>query len=119
MAHPRWFFKRAFFVPLLVSSLFVVLAFRYYSSGETPGAGAAPDVQRLGTFTISDNVNLVLLDVSVKGPKGGFVSGLQKGNFQVFEDGHAREITHFANVDTPVSIGLVVDNSGSMRAKKP
>jgi Ca-activated chloride channel family protein len=70
-------------------------------------------------YTISDNVDLVLLDVSVKKPHGGFVSGLKKSNFQVFEDGHARNITHFASVDTPVTVGLVVDNSGSMRNKRP
>jgi len=70
-------------------------------------------------YTISDNVDLVLLDVSVKNPHGGFVSGLEKANFQVFEDGHPREITHFASVDTPVTVGLVVDDSGSMRGKRP
>lgn len=70
-------------------------------------------------YTISDNVDLVLLDVSVKNPRGGFVSGLEKANFQVFEDGHLREITHFASVDTPVTVGLVVDDSGSMRGKRP
>jgi len=70
-------------------------------------------------YTISDNVDLVLLDVSVKDPHGGFVTGLQKSNFRVFEDGHPREITHFASVDTPVTVGLVVDDSGSMRRKRP
>jgi VWFA-related protein len=70
-------------------------------------------------YTISDNVDLVLLDVSVKNPHGGFVSGLEKSNFRVFEDGHARKITHFASVDSPVTVGLVVDNSGSMRNKRP
>ncbi|HEY3458291.1 MAG TPA: VWA domain-containing protein [Bryobacteraceae bacterium] len=70
-------------------------------------------------YTISDNVDLVLLDVSVKDPHGGFVTGLQKSNFRVFEDGHPREITHFASVDTPVTVGLVVDDSGSMRGKRP
>lgn len=72
-----------------------------------------------GVFTISDNVDLVLLDVSVKGPKGGFITGLDRDNFQVYEDGQRRQITQFAAVDTPVTVGLVVDNSGSMRAKRP
>lgn len=72
-----------------------------------------------GVFTISDNVNLVLLDVSVKGPRGGFITGLDRANFRVFEDGKQREITHFAKVDEPVTIGLVVDNSGSMQFKRP
>jgi Ca-activated chloride channel homolog len=70
-------------------------------------------------YTISDNVDLVLLDVSVKKPHGGFVSGLEKSNFKVFEDGQPREITHFASVDNPVTVGLVMDNSGSMRGKRP
>jgi VWFA-related protein len=70
-------------------------------------------------YTISENVDLVLLDVSVKNRHGSFVSGLEKSNFQVFEDGHARKITHFASVDTPVTVGLVMDNSGSMRNKRP
>lgn len=80
-------------------------------------AGAAQNIRQ--PYTISDNVDLVLLDVSVKNPHGGFVSGLEKSNFQVFEDGRPRKITHFASVDTPVTVGLVVDNSGSMRGKRP
>ena len=70
-------------------------------------------------YTISENVDLVLLDVSVKNPRGGFVSGLEESSFRVFEDGHARNITHFASVDTPVTVGLVMDDSGSMRNKRP
>jgi Ca-activated chloride channel homolog len=69
-------------------------------------------------YTISANVDLVLLDVSVKNPHGGFVSGLEKTNFRVLEDGHAQTITHFASVDTPVTVGLVMDDSGSMRNKR-
>lgn len=96
----------------LATSLVVALGF----AASRP---AKSDVPRQGTFTISDNVDLVLLDVSVKSPKGGYVTGLQKDNFKVFEDGRPRSITHFASVDSPVTIGLVVDNSGSMRDKKP
>lgn len=84
----------------------------------TPGRAREPQSDR-GVFTISDNVDLVLLDVSVKDPRGGFVTGLKKSNFHVLEDGRTREITHFASIDTPVSVGLVVDNSGSMRFKRP
>lgn len=72
-----------------------------------------------GVYTISDNVDLVLLDVSVRDPRGGYVAGLSRNNFRVYEDGHQREITQFASVDTPVTVGLVVDNSGSMRFKRP
>ena len=69
-------------------------------------------------FTFSDNVNLVLLDASVKDPHTGYVLGLQKENFRVTDDGKSQVITQFASVDSPVTLGLVVDNSGSMRTKR-
>jgi Ca-activated chloride channel family protein len=69
-------------------------------------------------YTISDNVNLVLLDVSVRDPRGGYISDLTRNAFQVFEDGHVQEITQFGTVDSPVTVGLVVDESGSMRSKR-
>ncbi len=70
-------------------------------------------------YTIRTTSRLVLLDVSVKDAKGGFVSGLTKDNFKVFENGKPQEISQFADVDIPVTVGLVVDESGSMRPKKP
>ncbi len=69
-------------------------------------------------YTIRTTSRLVLLDVSVKDSDGGFVSGLTKDNFKVFENGKPQEITQFANADIPVTVGLVVDESGSMRPKK-
>lgn len=85
----------------------------------TSAAAEKSNPQANHTYTISDNVDLVVLDVSVKDPRGGYVCGLKKDDFQVSEDGHPRQITQFASVDTPVTIGLVVDNSGSMRFKRP
>jgi VWFA-related protein len=71
------------------------------------------------TYTIADNVNLVLLDVSVRDRSGHYAAGLGSSNFQVFEDGKEQKISHFSNVDAPVTVGLIVDNSGSMRARRP
>jgi Ca-activated chloride channel family protein len=86
------------------------------------GAPPKPGGQTAGheehPFTITANVDLVLLDVSVRYPNGGYVKGLQKSDFRVYEDGHPREITQFGAMDAPVSVGLVVDNSGSMRLKR-
>ena len=83
----------------------------------------SPDRQRTsiaqGVLNISDNVDLVLLDVSVRRPHGGYVTGLSKDHFKISEDGYPRQITQFASVDTPVTVGLVVDNSGSMRSERP
>src|SRR5258708_18254677 len=70
-------------------------------------------------FTIRTTSRLVLLDVSVKDSEGGFVSGLTKDNFKVLENSKPQEITQFANADIPVTVGLVVDESGSMRPKTP
>jgi VWFA-related protein len=69
-------------------------------------------------FTLTTHVELVLLDVSVKEAKGKYLSGLKKENFQVFENGKRQEITQFGNEDTPVTIGLVLDDSRSMRPKR-
>src|SRR5882762_9665611 len=69
-------------------------------------------------LTISTDVDLVVLDVSVKEAKGGYVSGLAKEDFRVYENKKLQPIKHFSHADIPVTAGLVVDNSGSMRAKR-
>src|SRR5690348_9843721 len=79
----------------------------------TAAVAASQDV-----FKIEDNVDLVLLDVSVKDPRGEYVTDLNKSNFHIYEDGRQRNITQFDSIDTPVTIGLVVDNSASMRLKR-
>ncbi len=82
-------------------------------SGTPAQAKAPPD------YTISDNVDLVILDASVKNPRGGYVTGLDRNAFKVYEDGHLRGISHFSKTDAAVTVGLVVDNSASMRFKRP
>jgi Ca-activated chloride channel homolog len=69
-------------------------------------------------FTIQTTSRLVLLDVSVKDAAGGFVSGLSKDSFKVFENGAPQEISQFGNSDIPVTVGIAVDESGSMRPKR-
>jgi Ca-activated chloride channel homolog len=69
-------------------------------------------------FTIRTTSRLVLLDVSVKDGSGGFVSGLSKDNFKVYENGQPQPITQFADADIPVTVGIAVDESGSMRPKR-
>lgn len=68
--------------------------------------------------TISVDVNLVVLTASVLDKKGGFVSGLRKGDFRVYEDGAPQTIRVFSHEDVPVAVGLAVDNSGSMGPKR-
>ena len=70
-------------------------------------------------FRVSSDVELVLLDVSVKDGDGGFVSGLKLDDFKVLENKVDQKLTVFQAQDVPVTVGLIVDNSGSVRAKKP
>jgi Ca-activated chloride channel homolog len=75
--------------------------------------------QNSGTdHVITTNVNLVVLPVTVRDRFGQFVSGLKKANFKVYEDGKLQMITLFRDQDVPVTVGLVVDHSGSMAAKQ-
>jgi Ca-activated chloride channel homolog len=60
---------------------------------------------------------LVLVPVSVTDPSNRYVLGLEKQDFHLFEDDVEQTITHFSNEDAPLSIGLLVDTSGSMGAK--
>jgi Ca-activated chloride channel homolog len=69
--------------------------------------------------SFSVDVNLVVLHATVVDKKGGFVSDLGKQNFEVFEDGKPQTIQYFSHEDVPVAVGLLVDNSGSMRPKRP
>jgi len=79
----------------------------------------AQNLPQSSVFKIQADVELVLLDVSVKDPDGGYVSGLTKEQFQVYENGVPQKISHFAIADEPVTIGLVMDDSGSMGPRRP
>jgi VWFA-related protein len=68
-------------------------------------------------FQISVNVNLVVLNPTVRDRKGGFVSDLREQDFTVYEDGVRQSIKLFRHEDVPVTVGLVVDHSGSMKPK--
>ncbi len=61
--------------------------------------------------------NLVLVPVTVLDPLARMVTGLEAENFQVFEGGVLQKIISFGSEDSPLSIGIVLDTSGSMGAK--
>ena len=60
----------------------------------------------------------VVLHVTVVDRQDRFVTDLAENSFAVLEDDHKQSLTYFAQEDVPVSIGLVIDNSGSMREKR-
>jgi len=81
--------------------------------------GNASDHAGPDEYQISIDVGLVILPVIVTDRAGKSVSGLGADNFQVFEDGRPQQIALFEPEDIPVTVGLVIDNSGSMGAKRP
>jgi len=88
-----------------------------------PGIGssqaAAASQDRPGEeYRIRVNTNLVVLHATVQDHKGALVSRLEKDSFHVFEDGALQQIKYFSHEDIPVTVGLVIDNSGSMRRKR-
>ncbi|HEV2198099.1 MAG TPA: VWA domain-containing protein [Candidatus Acidoferrum sp.] len=68
---------------------------------------------------IITRVNLVVLHTTVLDDRQRFADGLKLENFRVFEDKVEQKVSVFKREDLPVSMGLVIDNSGSMRDKRP
>jgi Ca-activated chloride channel homolog len=63
------------------------------------------------------DVNLVLVPVTVTDDMNRVVLGLDKENFQVYEDKQLQSVQHFSSTDVPISIGIIFDTSGSMNSK--
>jgi Ca-activated chloride channel homolog len=80
-------------------------------------AGAADAPINADAPTIRVDVGLVHVPVTVTGPLGNPVSNLTSSDFEVFEDGAGRSIQYFSSQDTPVSIGILFDASGSMQTQ--
>jgi hypothetical protein len=63
------------------------------------------------------DTTLVLIPVAVTDPMTRFVTGLDKENFKLLENGVEQEISQFSSEDAPLSVGIVFDTSGSMGNK--
>jgi len=64
------------------------------------------------------NTDLITLTVTVTDIYGRFVSGLNKNAFSVLDEKQPQEITYFSDDDSPVSVGVIFDVSGSMSGDK-
>jgi Ca-activated chloride channel homolog len=98
-------------------------------SAGKPGGTLPPDLQReqgvVGEVTKGDKgfiyrqrVDEVTLHATVLDQKHHIVTDLGQRDFTVYEDGQPQQIKDFRREDVPVSIGILVDNSGSMRTKR-
>ena len=83
-----------------------------------PALPPPPGQQAPRGARLKASVDLVVLHVTVTDSRGDFVPDLNKGEFQVFEDKIQQNISMFSRDDIPVTMGLVIDNSGSMREKR-
>jgi Ca-activated chloride channel family protein len=63
------------------------------------------------------DVNLALVNVTVTDPFNRIVTGLEADNFRIFEDNIEQEVVNFSSEDVPISIGVILDLSGSMANK--
>ena len=82
---------------------------------ETP-AGQEPGAEP--GFVFHSDVQEVLLHATVIDDKQHMITNLDKNAFTVFEDGKVQVIKSFRHEDIPISLGIVIDNSGSMREKR-
>jgi Ca-activated chloride channel family protein len=87
---------------------------------------AAACVVFLGTADLSaqqqvfrGGADVVMLNVTVTDKDGRFVTGLDRGNFQIFEDGALQDITNFTRDQQPIALSLVLDTSTSMEKGLP
>jgi Ca-activated chloride channel family protein len=90
----------------LLSSLLCTVSFSVFAQSDS-----LPEVGFRAETT------LVLIPVSVTDPSNRYVLGLEKQDFQLLEDNAQQTIAHFSTEDAPLSVGLLVDVSGSMGSK--
>src|SRR5262245_55323171 len=79
--------------------------------------GAQAPNSRSRNETIKVDVNLVLVNASVSDYLGRIVTGLHQENFQLWEDKVEQEVVYFSSEETPASVGLIFDGTGSMLHK--
>jgi len=83
-----------------------------------PGSRQAAQQPKVGNEVLITNTDLITLTVTVTDIYGRFVSGLGKNAFSVLDDKQQQEISYFSDDDSPVSVGVIFDVSGSMSGEK-
>jgi len=108
--------------PLLGRGLLAVLLcspFALAAPALQPATPGTPQAEKKGKeYTINVDVNLVVLHATVLDKKGHMVNDLGQTDFRVVEDGIAQKLSVFSHADIPVTMGIVIDDSGSMKEKR-
>jgi Ca-activated chloride channel family protein len=74
--------------------------------------------QKQDDFKFRSGVELVNVTAAVTDKSGRFVPGLRQDDFVIYEDNVKQDVSHFSNERVPVSLGIVIDTSGSMAGEK-
>ncbi len=74
------------------------------------------EVGGIPTEVIKMSTEQVIINITVKDPKGKYITGLDKRAFKLMEDGDKQEISDFQNEDAPLAVAVVIDTSGSTLA---
>jgi Ca-activated chloride channel family protein len=110
---PSWAGERGVAKALALPVLLLVVL-GGYAGRQVPPASSGQDA---GSYRIAVNVDLVVLHATVYDQQGRVVSSLRQQDFEVYEEGVPQRIRLFLHEDIPVTVGLVVDHSGSMQPK--
>src|SRR5688572_20257835 len=94
---------------------FAVLAVILTAAIATPFGQQQQDEK---AFKFRTGVELINVTATVTDANGRFVPGLRKEDFRVYQDEQPQQITHFNNERVPVSLGIILDTSGSMAGEK-
>jgi Ca-activated chloride channel family protein len=97
------------------AALVALAAVTTVSAQERPQERQGSDQE---SFRFRSGVELINVTATVSDGRGRFVSGLRQEDFRIYEDGELRPITHFTAERVPVSLGIVLDTSGSMTGEK-
>src|SRR5581483_9292337 len=84
----------------------------------SPAISESPNAEDPSRFVFKKQVQEVFLHATVVDESGRMVTNLTRNDFAVFQNGQPETITSFQREDVPVAIGIVIDNSGSMRDKR-
>jgi len=110
--------KRASALPAVFATLISSALSAVAQSPVTAMQSQQPKPGSAGAYTLHVDAEEVVLNCTVLDNKGELVNDLTRSDFKVFEDKTLQTIISLQHQDTPVSIGLVVDNSGSMSSKR-
>jgi Ca-activated chloride channel homolog len=98
---------------ILTTTIFLAAGLAHVLFGQVKA-----DPQDVGDAVFTSETRLVPLNVTVTDKNGHLVTNLTRSAFQVMENGVVQQIKDFKHEDVPISLGLIIDNSGSMREKR-